>query len=417
MRLGRWELVRPLGRGGMGEVWLARDPASGEEVALKRLLFARVPGALARFQRESTALLRLRHPAVVAWRDAGVDAREGPWLAMELVRGGTLADRVDTGGPLPPREAVQLVLDLCHGLAAVHASGALHRDLKPTNVLLDGAGRPKLTDFGLARPTERGESLTATGTFLGSPGFMAPEQVRGAKDAIGPATDVYGLGATLHYALTGQAPFEAETPVACLARILQHAPQPPSTGRPGLPAELDAIVLRCLAKSPADRYPHAMALHAALNGWLLMSARRARPRLRPPVVLGAVVIAAAALAGAVLALLPGRAPDRHEEALGEVNALIERDPGDARAWLVGGVLKLQLQRWDEAIEDFDQAIGRHDGPLLEAHYFRGQARAALGEHALALEDYDVVQRSSSAPQQFPDLGALRARSESALRGR
>ncbi len=291
----RYRLEARLGQGGMGEVFRATELETGREVALKTLL----PGAdvelRLRFTREAEAQARVdAHPHVVAVHAAGVDEGRA-WLAMDLCPGGDLAARL-ADGPLPWRLAAAVGRDLARGLAHVHARGVLHRDLKPANVLFDEQGRPRLVDFGLARLDDGGASLTATGALLGTPAYMAPEQVHGRRaDA---RTDVYGLGATLHAALTGGPPFQAAGVLATLEAVLQAAPTPPSRRAADVPPALDAVVLRCLAKDPADRFPDADALADALEGALGSGDGERRRRGRAAAVFAAALAAAA---GAVVA--------------------------------------------------------------------------------------------------------------------
>ena len=279
--VGRYRLVEQVGRGGAGAVWRALDP-SGRRVAVK-LLHA---GALAgererqRFAAEVQGLLRVRHPQVATLLDAGSEGGE-PFLVLEHVDGQPLAARLEREGPLPPRAAGELVRRLALGLAHCHAQGILHRDLKPENVLLRATtGEPVLIDFGLARDLLVGDSqpgLTAEGTLLGSPGYWAPEQARGERAAIGPWTDVFGLGGVLFAALTGAGPIEAEGLLQAL-HSLSLPPAPPSSRRPGLPPELDAITLRCLARQPGQRYPDMASLAADLQRWLEGNPRPRAPR-------------------------------------------------------------------------------------------------------------------------------------------
>jgi len=279
-RFGRYELLDELGRGGMGTVWRARDPQGGRLVALKLIAVphAADPDVLERFRIEARATARLKHPHVVAVIDGGFEGPY-PYLALELVEGESLAARLGRQGPLPERQAARLVAKVARGVAAAHAVGVLHRDLKPENVLVDREGEPRLTDFGLARELWRGErGLTVTGEVLGTPATMAPEQAMGDPRAIGPAADVYGLGALLYAALTGRPPFEGANPMSVLFAVTTEPPAPPSTHRPGLDPGLEALCLRCLAKDPAERPGSARALAEALEAW----APAAPPPRRPP---------------------------------------------------------------------------------------------------------------------------------------
>ena len=298
-RFGGYELVRELGRGGMGVVWEARHVALDRLVALK-LLEARGDQTEAeRFLREARALDRLQHPAIVSIHDAGrVDGVA--YLAMRLIRGETLRARVQRLGPLDPRDAARLCARLADALAAAHREGIVHRDVKPQNVLLEPDGHPVLTDFGLAR-LQGSRTLTATDAVLGTPAYMAPEQVEGRVD---PRADLYGLGATLYEALCGSPPFHGG-PVAVINAVLHHRPEPPSARRPGIPAALEAVCLRCLEKDPARRFQRAEELGAALQA--IVAGRAAEAPRRPAPWLAAVGVLL--LAGAAWVLLRGPEPE------------------------------------------------------------------------------------------------------------
>ncbi|MBX3469698.1 MAG: SUMF1/EgtB/PvdO family nonheme iron enzyme [Planctomycetes bacterium] len=254
--VGGYRIERLLGRGGMGAVYAGVDPRTDAHVAIKVL--AAVDGqARARFRREGVAQAAVdRHPNVL--RVLGAGEQDGaPFLVMELAEGGDLAARL-RAGPLPPREAARVVADLARGLAHVHRAGILHRDLKPQNVLFDAAGTPRLVDFGIAR-VQGEEALTRTGDLVGTPAYMAPEQADGARRSIDERTDVYGLGAVLYHAVTGRPPFEGGA-AQTIRAVLMEAPTPPSEVVAGLSPDVDRVVLKALAKDPADRYPTAQAL-------------------------------------------------------------------------------------------------------------------------------------------------------------
>ena len=305
--VGRYRLEEEVARGGMGAVWRAQAP-DGREVALKLLHSGRHVGAhqRERFKKEVQALLRVRHPGVVAIEDAG-EHQGAPWLCMEWVAGETLADRLNRRGWLPVGEALELVADLCLAVEACHAEGVLHRDLKPANVLLRARdGAPLLTDFGLARdisPVEDQGQLTRTGQWLGTPGYWAPEQALGQRDADGRATDVYGLGAILYAALTGRPPHEADSLQEHL-RAVERAPERPSRHRPELPAWLDEVCLRALQPDPRRRFASAAALREALT-WRAPAGAGGRTLLLP-LLLGAVLVGGGG--GAALALRAARPP-------------------------------------------------------------------------------------------------------------
>jgi serine/threonine-protein kinase len=260
-QLGGHQVLGRLGAGGMGTVYVVLDPRSGARRALKTLSPAAPIDARLRFQREAEAMAKVDdHPHVARIHSAGVDGGRA-YLVMDLCEGGDLGRRL-RAGPLPPQEVVALGVALARGLAHVHARGVLHRDLKPANVLFDGEGRPRLVDFGLAQ-VQGGERLTETGAILGTPAYMAPEQASGG--VVDARTDVYGLGALLYHALTGRPPFQGGSALATIARVLRDAPAAPRGLVPGVPAPLQAVVLRCLAKAPDERYPSAAALAEALE--------------------------------------------------------------------------------------------------------------------------------------------------------
>jgi serine/threonine-protein kinase len=267
-----------LAHGGMGVVYRAWHLRLGRAVALKMLLSG--PGArpeeLERFRREAEAVAALHHPNVVQIYDVG-DANGRPYFTMELVEGGSLADRIQ-GAPQPAQQAAALVATLAEAVHAAHRSGIVHRDLKPANILLDRDGTPRVTDFGLARRLEGDDGLTLSGTPLGTPSYMAPEQARGERKAIGPATDVYALGTILYELLTGRPPFCAESGSATLQQVLADDPVPPSRLNPGVPRDLATVCLKCLSKEPHRRYASAGALAEDLRRFLRgepIAARRA----------------------------------------------------------------------------------------------------------------------------------------------
>ncbi len=249
-----------LGQGGMGVVYKAWHLRLNRPVALKMLLsgpYAR-PQELERFLREAEAVAALHHPSIVQVHDAGeVEGR--PYFTMELVEGGNLADRIQ-GVPKSPRQAAALVGLLADAIQAAHQCGIIHRDLKPGNILMTENDTPKVTDFGLARWLDGREGLTLSGALVGTPSYMAPEQARGGKVAIGPATDTYALGAILYELLTGRPPFRSDTASATLHQVVSEEPVPPRRLNPRVPRDLQTICLKCLHKEPHKRYASAQAL-------------------------------------------------------------------------------------------------------------------------------------------------------------
>ncbi len=263
-QFGHYRIIRLLGEGGMGAAYDAEDLESGRRVALK-LLGHKLdsPEARERFFREGRLAASINHPNSVYV--FGTEEIGGtPAIAMELVAGGTLQDRVRERGQLPVAEAVDCVLQIIAGLEAAQRIGILHRDIKPSNCFRDNDGTVKIGDFGLSISTSvRTEpALTATGMFLGTPAFCSPEQLRG--DELNVRSDMYSVGATLYYLLTGRTPFEGKNSVQLMATVLEQRAPSPTKVRPGIPAGLARVVLRCLEKMPADRFKNYQELSRAL---------------------------------------------------------------------------------------------------------------------------------------------------------
>jgi hypothetical protein len=318
-RLGSYEIVAPIGTGGMGEVYRARDTRLDRDVAVKVLpeVVAYSSDRRARFEREARAVAALSHPNVLTIFDFGMsDGRA--YAVVELLEGQTLRERLFEG-PLPVRKALDYGAQIARGLAAAHEKGVVHRDLKPENVIVCADGRAKVLDFGLARlavdgAASDGDELTRVhhtnpGTVLGTAGYMAPEQVRG--EAVDHRADIFALGCVLFELLTGRRAFERETSVETMSAILRE--EAPDPARPGdeIPPAILRIVRRCLEKSPAERFQSASDLAFHLEGAAGDSAIGARPPLGPhgparrvalplALVLGALVLAAGLIAGVAI---------------------------------------------------------------------------------------------------------------------
>jgi predicted Ser/Thr protein kinase len=266
-RFGRYRLEKLLGKGGMGSVYLAHDTQLDRKVALKVPTFGPDDDGLReRFFREARAAATLHHPNLCPVHDVG-ELDGVHFLTMAFIDGKPLSAYVRPDKPLPPAQAVPLVRILAKALQEAHDQGIIHRDLKPANVMIGKKKQPVVMDFGLARRSaSQDERLTHSGAIMGTPAYMAPEQVNGDVAAMGPCTDVYALGVMLYELLTGKRPFEGAMGTL-MARILHDPPPPPTKVRPDLDPALGAICLKALAKQSQDRYPSMKAFAAALERW------------------------------------------------------------------------------------------------------------------------------------------------------
>lgn len=278
--IGRYRLRGRLGRGAFADVWRAYDEDLDREVALKvpRGLVLDDPRIVDRMQREAQAAARLSHPGIVSVFEVGHDAAH-QYVACELIDGPTLAERL-RDDPFDPEQAARLVMLLSEAVGYAHTFGVVHRDIKPANVLLAPDGRPKLADFGLARLAEVEVQSTKEGDLLGTPSYMAPEQVRGEVATIGPPADIYALGVLLYELLAGRPPFQGRTTVAILRAVLSEEPLPARTHAPGTPLDLETICLKAMSKEVDPRYESAEALAADLRRFLTRQPIHARPQSR-----------------------------------------------------------------------------------------------------------------------------------------
>ncbi|MBF6173568.1 Stk1 family PASTA domain-containing Ser/Thr kinase [Nocardia blacklockiae] len=264
----RYELGEIIGFGGMSEVHKARDLRLGRDVAIKvlRADLARDPTFYLRFKREAQNAAALNHPAIVAVYDTGeaeVDGGPLPYIVMEYVDGDTLRDMVRGKGPLPPRRAMEVIADVCAALDFSHKNGIVHRDMKPANIMINRQGAVKVMDFGIARAiADSSNPMTQTAAVIGTAQYLSPEQARGEQ--VDARSDVYSVGCVLFEILTGEPPFTGDSPVAVAYQHVREDPRLPSLVNPGVPRELDSVILKAMAKNPANRYQTAAEMRADL---------------------------------------------------------------------------------------------------------------------------------------------------------
>lgn len=384
-KMGRYELVAEVGRGGMGVVYRAWDPELNRDVALKVLAAHQLAddGARTRFLREARAAARLEHPGIVRVYDIGED--EGNvYFTMPLVIGPTLSARLKEG-PIPPETAAAWTAQIARALHHAHRQGLIHRDVKPGNILLEGGERPLLTDFGLVRQYERDEAaLTRESQVLGTPAYMSPEQAMGDTERMGPLSDQYSLGVVLYEQLTGERLFKDTHPAAMLRRILEEE-APPIT-RPSVPRAVAAIAERAVARIPFNRYVDCEAMAEDLERFLR----------------GESVLANTT----TTALKIQQALRRHRRPLGSVGRLILLGVG------LVGLLALGL-RWRERREAEDRAAAAEARRVqLEARlgelFAAGKADQAEAQFA-AFSAFEANQETPALGLAWRGLGALRAR--------
>ena len=434
-RLGQYELLRQLGSGGMGEVWLARQEGLGRQVAVKILSSATDQRSVDRLRREAQALARIRHPHVVPVHEVG-EHNGIHYYVMELVEGRSL-DVVLASGPLDCRRAAALARQVALALAAAHEQGVIHRDVKPGNVLLaDERDHATLVDFGLAL-SESASTLTRTGEMLGTPYYMAPEQARGDAARADARTDVWGTGATLYEMITGKKPFGDQHWLAVQMAVLDSDPEPPRRHRPDCPADLETIVMRCLEKDPERRYATArdladdlerlladepiLARPPSLGHQIRKSARRHRIALR--VGAATAVLAALGFTGWQLAQ---RAAEREREAVEAAElvriarALAERGE-TGEAWSRLREVELRFSHTPAVIDAYwamtDLARGgQREGDvlaqeiwltrLLEAHPPEGDAARAHWRLGRLYDKHGLVDDAHAHYAQATANGAL-----------
>ena len=271
-----YEILGELGRGGMGVVYKAKQVGLNRVVALKMVIAGAYadPSTRARFLLEAESVAGMEHPNIVKVFAFGEHGGH-PFLAMEFLPGGSLADHAKKSGLLPARQATELMAKLAAAVAHAHARGVVHRDIKPANVLLTTEGEPRLTDFGLAKVGR--SDLSVTGQVLGTPAYMSPEQASGKTKEVGTPADVYALGAVLYDLLTGRPPFRGDSVAVTLQRVITAEPDRPRALNAAVPRDLETICLKCLEKAPEKRYATAQEVANDLNRFLTNTPIHARP--------------------------------------------------------------------------------------------------------------------------------------------
>jgi eukaryotic-like serine/threonine-protein kinase len=411
---GRYEAPRLVGRGGMGDIYVAHDRVLGRSVAVKLLVerLSEEPELRERFRREALAAARLSgEPHVVTIFDVG-EYRGRPFTVMEYLPGGTLAEHARSR-PVAPERAISWLYQAAAALDGAHARGVVHRDVKPANMLFDDSGRLQVVDFGIARLVDETLGLTLTGTVLGTAGYLAPEQARGEETTA--ASDRYALGVVAYELLTGARPFQRGSETAeAVAHINEPVP-PPSERGVGLPVEVDAVFARALAKSPVHRFPTATAFVDALRDALAGTPPPPRPHRRkrtlaPLALAAAILLAAGGVAAAVVATRdesPPAATPRPETVTQEVTA--EEDPttvvrtvteasptterGSPTAVSVEQATELndeafglmQSDRWEEALPLLEQAVPALQGTYSGDFPYEAYAEYNLGRTLVALD--------------------------------
>jgi serine/threonine protein kinase/WD40 repeat protein len=386
---GDYELLEEIARGGMGVVYRARQVKLNRLVAVKMILAGQLAGTaeVARFHAEAKAAANLQHPHIVAIHEVG--EHEGQhYFSMDYVEGKSLADIVHEN-PLPARQAARYVQLIAGAIHYAHQHGTLHRDLKPSNVLIDTNDQPRVTDFGLAKRMEADSRLTGTGQVLGTPSYMPPEQAAADRGQMGPASDVYALGAVLYELVTGRPPFRAETPLDTLLQVLDTEPVPPRLLNPKVDRDLETICLKCLQKEPRRRYASAQDLADDLNRYLKGQPIQARPvgstqrlwrwcRRNPVIASLAATVALSVIAGISASTYFGlqAAARAREVGANAQEALREKDRADQEAEQAQDMLVRSLYEQAQALRRSSQPGRRDKGLnlLKEAEKLRSRAR-------------------------------------------
>jgi len=401
-RLGKYEIQAEIGRGGMGAVYRGYDPALDRYVAVKVLAPHLVweKEFVERFLREARAAARLKHAGIVTIHDVG---QEGDWyyFIMEYLEGQTLTEVIRQRGPLSSDEALSILRPLAAALNYAHHRGLVHRDIKPGNVIVDPAGQVTLTDFGIARAAQE-TRLTATGALVGTPEYMSPEQAKGLT--VDARSDQYSLAVVAYEMLSGRAPFQAESTLALMYKVVHEPPPPIRQARPDLPAEVEAVLAKVLAKEPGDRYATVSAFVEALGRALVgevVEGVVARPEVAAPLVEPPTVVRAPEAAvpppmvppPPVQTPAPAVAPAPAPAAVPAAKPVPARKRVPVWVWALGGLTVLAL------VMGVVMGVGGIDGGSTPT--------PQTGEMATVVVPGDVEETPTSSPSPSPTATATR----------
>ena len=380
---GDYEITRELARGGMGVVFQARQVSLNRPVALKMILSGQLADDtdVKRFYTEAEAAANLDHPGIVPIFEVG--QHEGQhYFSMGFVEGQSLSQRL-AEGPLPAREAAELIRRVSEAIDYAHQRGVIHRDLKPANILLDQNGNPRVTDFGLAKKVQGDSGLTGSGQIMGTPSYMPPEQAGGERGDVGPAADVYALGATLYALVTGRPPFQAATAMDTVIQVISDEPVPPRRLNASVPRDVETIILKCLDKEPGKRYGSAANLAGDLQRYSNGEPILARPVShaerswrwcrRNPFLASAIASTAAALvAVVVLSILFADRQSRFADSQLKANKEITAQRDRARANLYIADVLAAARDWDDGnVPKMNEVLDRYAIPEKDAPDPRG----------------------------------------------
>jgi tetratricopeptide (TPR) repeat protein len=389
-----YEILQRLGEGGMGVVYKARHAGLNRLVALKMIRggFEARADLLVRFRVEAEAVAQLRHPNILQIYDVG-EASGLPFVALELLEGGSLGERM-AANPQPGRQAAELMMTLARAVHVAHQAGIIHRDLKPSNVLFATDGTLRVADFGLAKRVDSDDGQTLSGQIMGTPSYMAPEQARGHSRIVGPAADVYALGAILYELLTGRAPFKGATPLETVRQVIDNDPVAPSRLVPKVPRDLETIALKCLQKEPSRRFASAQAMAEDLGRYLRgepIQARRipfwvrgAKWVKRRPLAAALWLLAIALGAGGIAAVFARQqAALERSETIAAAQTRWESLQREARAARTEG----ELQKAQERLVAFGPELKpiQDDRRIQELHGFLAEAREDVGRRLAVLQ--------------------------------